>query len=298
MGRSRSGFIRQILLPCRLPVAMAMVLVLTPVTAQSQTASGGRVEAAGVVVSPAGAQVAVTSGGVRLSLHLAARAYPRNALVPVTVRLENRTRHALSTWQCLAYSLVPEVVGNDGSVQYAPVLPPPGAPFNPCPGPYLDPPVSRIVPGGVVVRQAYVMLRSLRLRATAQLRVNARQGKPTILTTPLLRVRPVSLAGPRIRLYTSTPLHVVVSPVVGAGPLLYTEYSSCLNRAGVEAQLGAVYSTWLAAKGRVFRPFRAPGCGAVREWHLFVAQVGRPVARVDYCPRRDSCIYPAAPGIL
>jgi len=295
MGRSRSGLIRQILLPCRLPVAM--VLVLTPATAQSQTAAGGRVEAAGVVVSPAGAQVAVTSGGIRLSLQLAARAYPRNALVPVMVRLENQTRRALSTGTCLAYSLVPEVVGNDGSVQYPPVLPPPGAPFSPCPGPYLHPPLSRIAPGGSLVRHVYVMLRSLRLRATAQLRVNAGQGKPTILTTPLLRVRPVSLAGPRLRLYASTALHAAISPVAGAGPLLYTQYSSCLTRAGVEDQLSAVYSTWLTAKGRVFRPFRAPGCGAVREWHLFVAQVGRPVARVDYCPRRDSCIYPAALGI-
>ncbi len=146
------------------------------------------------------------------------------------------------------------------------------------------------------MRHVYVMLRSLRLRATAQLRVNARQGKPAVVTTPLLTVRPVNLAGPRIRLYDSTPLDAVVSPVTGAGPLLYTQFSSCLTRAGVEDQLSAVYSTWLAAKSRLFRPFRAAGCGAVREWHLFVAQVGRPVARVDYCPRRDSCIYPFALG--
>lgn len=283
MGRPLSGFIRQLLLACRLPVAM--VLVLTLATARNQTAGGDSVEAA------------VASGGIKLSLQLAARAYPRNELVPVTVQLENHTRRALTMGTCLADSLVPEVVGNDGSVQYPPVLPPPGAPFSPCPGPYFHPPVSRIAPGGVVARHVYVMLRSLRLRATAQLYVNAGQVKPTVLTTPLLRVRPVSLAGPRLRLYASTPLHASVAPVVGGGPLLYTEYSSCVNRAGVEAQLGAVYSTWLAAKGWVFRPFRAPDCGAAREWHLFVAQVGRPVARVDYCPRTDRCIYPATLGI-
>ncbi len=295
-GRSLSGFIRQLLLPCRVSVGVAMMLVLTPAAARGQTAGGVSVEAAVVVDSAAGVQVAITSGGVRLSLQLAARAYPRNALVPVTVQLKNHTRRALTMGTCLADSLVPEVVGNDGSVQYPPVLPPPGAPFSPCPGPYFHPPVSRIAPGGVVVRHVYVMLRSLRLRATAQLRLNARQAKPTILTTPLLRVRPVSLAGPRLRLYASTPLHAAVSPVAGAGSLLYPEFSSCLNRAGVEDQLSAVYSTWLAGKSRVFRPFRAPGCGAVREWHLFVAQVGRPVARVDYCPRRDSCVYPFALG--
>lgn len=288
MGRPLTGFIRQTLLACRFSAVIAMVLVLTPLSARSQTAA--------VMHSAAGIQVAVTSGGVRLSLQLTSPAYPRNALAPVTVRLENHTRHALSTWQCLAYSLGPEVVGDDGSVQYPPVLPPPGAPFNPCPGPYLHPPVSLIAPGGFLVRHVYVMLRSLRLRATAQLRVNARQGKPAVVTTPLLTVRPVNLAGPRIRLYDSTPLDAVVSPVTGAGALLYTQFSSCLTRAGVEDQLSAVYSTWLAAKSRLFRPFRAPGCGAVREWHLFVAQVGRPVARVDYCPRRDSCVYPFALG--
>ncbi len=296
MGRSLPGFIRQSLLSFRLPVVMDTVLVLAAAMARIQATGGGSVQASVVMHSPAGIQVAVTSGGVRLSLQLTSRAYPRNALVPVTVRLENHTRHALSTWQCLAYSLGPEVVGDDGSVQYPPVLPPPGAPFNPCPGPYLHPPVSRIAPGGFLVRQVYVMLRSLRLRATTQLYVNARQGKPTVITTPLLQLRPMSLAGPRIRLYASPPLDAVVGPVAGAGPLLYTQFSSCLNRAGVEDQLSAVYSTWLAAKSRLFRPFRAPGCGAVREWHLFVAQVGRPVARVDYCPRRDCCIYPFALG--
>lgn len=112
-----------------------LAILLAPFLVPALPPAGTRPASSGFL------STAITTQGVRLSLTLPDNAYPKDALVPTTIRLQNLTGRTISTWDCLAYSLTAEVVGADALVKYPPVLPSPGAPWRACP---LPPPVVRI----------------------------------------------------------------------------------------------------------------------------------------------------------
>jgi hypothetical protein len=256
----------------------------------SITWPAGRTQAGPSTVGvPAGRAAAAHQ--ITLSLSLPGTAYPLDALVPVTLTLRNGTIHAVSTWDCLEASLLAQAVGSNGRPHYPPLLPPPGAPFAYCPGRGHSRRGVELAPGRRLVRHQYVMLRTPIVRGHAEIQTEPNQQKPVSIDTPLSPIRRVRGAGPTLVLHRK-PVSATVSPVPGGGPLLVSEYVHCTGRSTDRYGLSAVRGHWNTAAGTTLRPLNGLRCPAVKEWHLFVAQVGRPVARIDYCGGRG-CAYPS-----
>ncbi len=243
------------------------------------------------------ASVAVTSGGVRLSLGLPRTAYPHNALVLATVRLTNLTGRPINTWDCLRSSLGAEV-SSPGTVgvAYPPLLSPPGAPWSDCPGEMgmggmAQRQMTAIPVGQTLTRMTYVVLRDFTVRGWAQLMVKPAQMKPTLIQTPQMFIRDRRLPGPSVQVRMGSPISARVTPVPGAGPILYSEYASCYGKTPNDPfAVSATLSQWSRAPGTVLYPFHS-GCPSLAEWMIFVAQPGRPIARAYYCARHDRCAY-------
>lgn len=245
---------------------------------------------------PAGAAVttSVTQYGVTLTLTVPGRAYPANALVPTTLRLTNVSTHPIRTNDCLRSSLFTAAVKPGAPFGfrplYPPLLPPPGAPWSDCPGdqyqPKFVPNATILTPGQSITVRRDVVLRSFQIRGMAYLQT-ARLAKAAIVQTPLIVLRQVSgLSGPRVTLRYRPEVEALVRPVTGAGPILTSSWVECAHSVRERAS----FSEWTKAKGTVLDPLPAP-CARLMEWTLFVAQPGRPVAQVEYCPQHDRCDY-------
>lgn len=252
---------------------------------------GGGASTSGVTTA------ATTPGGIRLSLQLGSTAYPRDALVLATVSLTNHTGRTISTWDCLGSSLGAEVPGPGGvATSYPPLLPPPGAPWFGCPGDagmgrMAQRQMTEIPPGQTLPYLTYVVLRTLAVRGWAQLMVRAGQMKPTLIETPPIRIRETPAPGPAVRIRMGLPISARVTPVPGAGPILYSEYASCSGKTPHDPfAVSATYSQWSRAPSTVLHPFNQP-CGSLAEWMVFVAQAGRPIAHAYYCAQHDRCAY-------
>jgi len=240
--------------------------------------------------------VQTTTRQIHLSLQLQKAVYPRNALVLTTVRLTNNSARPISTWDCLRSSLGAEVPRSNGEGDlYPPLIPPPGAPWAGCPGELAMGGIRRmtttIAVSQTLTRTSYVVLRGLSVRGWAQLMTSPGQGKPTMLQTPLIHIHPAPAAGPAVRLRTGPSISVHVIPVTAGGPLLYSEYASCRTlEPNRPLTVSATFSRWYRASKTVLYPFHR-SCSSLLEWMLFVAQPGRPIARVYYCAQHDRCIY-------
>lgn len=272
--------------------------LLAALTMIASIPAGSRVSAeAGLLPTTGGPMVvSVTNGRIHLSLTLPGTTYPRNALVFTTVRLTNNTGHTINTWDCLHDSLGTAVVGPDGIQQYPPLLPPPGAPWRDCPGGMGGMGTTRqmvsISAGETITRSTYVVLRAPAVRAWASLQTAPGQGKPTLIQTPVVHIQTIAGSGPTVRIQAKPTALARVTLVPGAGPLEYSEFASCADRAhaGYPAKVSATFSQWMRVNGTVVHPFSTP-CTALGEWMLFVAQPGKPVAQVYFCARRDRCAY-------
>lgn len=273
---------------------IALLLAIGALCALPAFSPGADTSAGGT--PPSGpAMVSVTRGGIHLSLQLWSTAYPRNVLVLATIRLTNHTSGPISTWDCLRSSLSAQVFKPNSVVAYyPPLLSPPGAPWSDCPGRIGMGPMrqmTQIPAGHTLTRMTHVVLRAFAVRAWALLMVSGGQMKPTSIQTPSIQIRETAIRGPAVRILAGHAISARVSPVPGGGPILYSEYASCLGTAPNEPfNASATFSLWTHASATVLRPFTRP-CASVAEWMLFVAQPGLPVARAYYCSRHDRCAY-------
>lgn len=240
--------------------------------------------------------VSVTRDGMRLTLDLRAGTYPRNALVPVILRLTNLTSHPAGTWDCLASSLTPLVQNGRGFSRYPPILPPAGAPWPFCPGESGMGGVHRSVPiaaGATLTRHTYLILRARIIRATAQVETAPGMGKPlTLLTPPItLRVTAPGPDRPSVGISAQNPSTATVTPA-GRGPILYSEYATCQGTQGARQwiNISATLSLWMHARGNTISA-RASSCTRLTEWVLIVGQPGLPIIRAYYCRQHDLCAY-------
>lgn len=274
----------------RLPFLLILVITALPAAPAAATSVRGG--------SPPGwpSAVTITENQMRLVLQLPAAVYPRNALVPVTLRLSNLSARTVHTWDCLSASLGAMVSGPGGIDLYPDLLPAPGAPWASCPGELGMGPAARhpiaVAAGATMVRLTYIVLRAFTVRAWADLALTAGQMRTLVIQTPPIHIRRTAAAGPSVRIPADHPSPAIVTPVAGAGPIVYSEYLSCLTKSG-SFQLvnaSATFSRWTRAPGTIISAIAAP-CARLEEWVLYVAQPGLPIAQAYYCRQHDRCAY-------
>lgn len=223
-----------------------------------------------------GITVSTTLDGMRLTLSVPRRSYPRNALIRVAVRMTNRSHLTMplpylsDTGRPCAPSTV-EVFNDHYIVRYPPVVQArPGEPLPvspPCGAPGIEP--TQLRPGQTVSGSDLVILRAEDIHAT----VYARRIR---VTTPTVR----------LVLTPSQPLPVTVSQ--GAGGV----YATVRPRGTIRSRL-YVNSVWecheqgmvrVNAEGWGSQSSRRvhSGCSSPAIWYAAVGYLNRPVGVIDY----------------
>lgn len=251
-----------------------------------------------LLLTPAGStsnprvQASVTSRGVRLTLILPSRAYPRNALLRATVKVRNNSAASLTVRQpsCRADGPSPavQVLNRNGQVVFPPPLKEPPLQGTIC----MTGPPPPLLPHHILTQKFYVIARSDRIRAVIW------SGSELSMETPVVHIRLVPAQAPKLVLVTGPSVHATVSvhnPRKKQG-FLYTEWYSCpdlprqeiggttfyerVSTGGAPSVTGRVFN-WAATSGRRI----SPGCINPVEWHAAVGQLGQPVSYLDYVKR-------------
>jgi len=228
----------------------------------------------------AGSGDSAETAGVKLMLAVPKRAYPRNALVRVTVRLRNVSSHDIQLYNACPYGAIwVQVVNRHGAVVYPPAVRSPVP--QTCP-PAVATPLS---PGRAVQRRVYVIFHAERLQPVVAI--------PVSPTTPYVvgkavTVRLTRAKAPRVNLTTSTTVQATIhlGKHGGGRSALYMESELCAGGtlSAPQATGSATETTTWTKKAPeangtyVFRP----GCPAIQEWHVVVGLPGRRVAFINY----------------
>jgi hypothetical protein len=232
-----------------------------------------------------------TAHGVRLSISLRRRAFPRDALVRVILRIRNygSQSHQVIEGDCLGDSWSPEAVVLDRHGQPAGgnILPPPPIDDALCTGP----PPRLLEPGASWTLHPYVILHGAEV-----------EGQVTLDDTYTLRTPPIPLrldrqTRPTAILITTPSVHAVLrseSSVVG--PIYYSDWFTCPTPNGtlVGGQRFSEEPSPLPGGSQPFltgapmqwtqvaSPDLHPGCPHPGEWHLVFGWLNHPVGRIDY----------------
>ncbi|HLJ67065.1 MAG TPA: hypothetical protein VKX16_06870 [Chloroflexota bacterium] len=232
-----------------------------------------------------GLQVDTAVEGVEFTLLTAQRTYPRNAIVPVEVRVTNRSRRTVQivSWPpatCGWHIPYLTAVGVHGVAVSA--LP---SGFKPhCAPLYFGPAgPGTLAPGQSLSAQQYVVLITPRLRVEADVdRFNYCKPHPEYMCTPLVThvrgkvatFRLLPSRAPQATLIGSPPTSLALHPVPPGNPELWrTGWYECAGSAG---DVGGL----LTHGSRI--PLHL-GCDARHiSLHLVAGWVGRPAAVIDY----------------
>lgn len=223
-----------------------------------------------------GARASTDDGRVRLILTLPAKTYPRNALVPATIKLENHVSHVI--WYndaCPLGVLSLEVTTNQGGLVYPPAVP--GTPTPHCPRATATP----LPPGHLVQRTVLAVLRGSNIHALANL---GRGSHQSYFETPNIAVQLTTGQPPAVTL-NANPLSATLTPATPpSGPLYEAAWTGCYSSADRTGQssYGASFPEGFAAlSGNQIVP-QIKGPCAFQEWHAVAGWIGQPVATIDY----------------
>jgi hypothetical protein len=221
------------------------------------------------------------SHGLRLTLTVPRRRYPRNALIRVTLQVTNVSRHAISieSGQNFPRSYVLDSSGNAG---YDPLSPLGAESLSGPTGP--GPRYEVINRGKTITSPDYVVLRGNEISARVFL------GKLGAPSGPMITMPPVAVTlrdepAPVVHVSTSPSLQAVVTPARPmSGSMFYLDQTACATTAGT-------YETgegWVARKTAVVTPiFRdassdPSSCAGTRTWHALVGWLNHPVTYLSY----------------
>lgn len=218
-------------------------------------------------------QVSTVSHGLSLTLTIPAAGYPHDALVRITLRMQNISHGDIG----LLGSDV-QVLSTSRQVLYPPSVPPTIEPKGVKPTAPL-----RFHPGQVTVEHEYIVLRGPYVRARVWLGKLGKRYVPPFTQRPAVVTRPV-----RITLLQGEPptITVTISPMVSAevhpvrpetGPLLYALSYLCTQADGATIGGGA---EWARARSRHIAIVDTV-CASL-ELHLVAGWLNRPVATIDY----------------
>jgi len=210
-------------------ICILPLLLLTPLLPVS-TARGD---------SDPGRHAATTAHGLQVSLSLPRGAYPRDALVPVLVRLQNLSHRSIPVTQerdqqCTVTLPWVHVMTHNGQIVYPPFLP--GGPFPHCP---IIRPIT-LRPGQVIQKQVLLILRDRYVQAGVTF-AGTRCCRDTNVVTRPLAIRFTFEPHPRAVLHVSPRAEVDIEPGSPAqkGRLYYDEGWACRFSGGSEVTTGA-----------------------------------------------------------
>jgi hypothetical protein len=224
------------------------------------------------------AQSTVVAHGVRLSVATSKNAYPRDALIRTSIRLDNLSQHVVKlALQCSSGFLEAQAVSRSGGVRYPPLFKEGYGPALPC---KIGTPPRAVPPGHSIIRTQYVILRTHRLRAVADL---GRVGMPLLVMTPPLVLRFTPSTPPLASLISAPRLKAKIVPSTSGqrGPLLYQESVLCGSGSSGLVTGGSVTTSWhrrFARRSYLFYP----SCSVPLQWHIVAGWVNQPVALIDY----------------
>ncbi len=214
---------------------------------------------------------ALSVNGIKLTLSLPQQVYPLDALVRVTVRIQNAGQHTVLTWigdGCTSTNPSIEVFGGRGRL------------MDQGPSIEYDNPGCRAVfgqpfpPGRVVVRRVFAVLRGPYLRAALAVGKNL-HGQDV---SAKLAVRLAAGAAPTVTVdQTGEPAATVSRPPGATGPLYYSGSALCGTAADPQpTQVNLLWSS-------VSSPLHS-GCLQTREWHGLAGYLNYPVVPIDWKP--------------
>lgn len=232
-----------------------------------------------------GESVHVVGHGVRLSLTVPRRKYPRDALVRVTVQVRNISRHTVAIAPTICgpgYTSV-AVTSPHGQVVYPPAVPSALPSCGSADGLPL-----RLNPGQGLREKVFAILRGDRVSAVAHVRVNRRSATVKSITAgpitlTLTHGRPPHV---RVRITPRWGMEADVKPVDSSqsGSPYYIESSLCPSGNGRTGPLGmgGGMVNWTRAPRPEQGEFRfLAGCTDPMAWSLVVGWLDQPVVQVD-----------------
>lgn len=223
-------------------------------------------------------QVDSVSHGLKLSLILAQRSYPENALVRVGVRVENVSAGTALLQQPTLCSLNPEVevVAANHKILYPPAVQ--GGKPATC-----SPRRSslHLLPGHHMLWHVLVILRANRLRVVVLLQGHG-EVKGRLMSVSLTADPP-----PRVTIRTTPTVYAEVHPPGSVdGYMYYNQWWRC-RTFGTPQKAGGTLTTglgptFLATSASRLVPDWDPTCSSFREWHAVVGWLNQPAATINY----------------
>lgn len=222
-----------------------------------------RVEAARV----SAVSVVVVTHGVKLSLRIPRRTYPKNALVTVTVRLQNVSRHTV----LVSVDNYPDAIVLDSARQevYAARDPLLDQALFELHGPGPRPPM-KLRPHRVLVAPYFVILRGPLLQAVAMV---GERGKEHSIQGPTLPLTLTDEAPPTVTVGETPTIHATITPPPGvSAPPYFIEQIQCTGNGTISAGRG-----WQAANTNVLTPEFPSDCITPHKWIAVAGWLNYPV---------------------
>jgi hypothetical protein len=220
--------------------------------------------------------VSAVAHGVKLTLTVPRREYPRNALIRAKLSLENISAEAVPVLGArfpacrYQYWAAARVLTKGGKAVYPPIVSPDE--FISC-GPLMFP--LQLRPGETLRNTVFLVLRGSHIQGFTAL---GTEQEPIEVETPITTVRLTRKSSPHIRLQTSPVLEAVLrgQAHVRQARLYYYEWASC--RDGEPRTMD-----WTPFSIRKARTYSfTPGCENPSEWHLAAGWLNYPIAQVDW----------------
>ncbi len=215
-------------------------------------------------------RVDTISHHVRLSLIVPKQTYPQNALVRVTVQVQNLSRHlmdlrATSGRFCPTTSPGIQVLNATGTVVYPPQV----DSYSICTPKPSD---AILRPGHVIERRLLVILRARYLQAVVTIGAG--------IESAIVPLTLVSGSPPPLAVSHGPSPHIDIARQAGDhGPLHYFQVTEC-RTANSDTVKGSLH--WLTSRSRTNSSRLYPDCNPATSWHVTAGYVNQPVATVDY----------------
>jgi len=215
----------------------------------------------------------IVTHGVKLSVSVPRRTYPENALVNVTVRLQNLTPHNVFMSGNNGFSVA--VLDSGHHLVYSADSPFMDASFFAQMG-MRRPPVT-LRPHRTTARSIFVIMRGPFLQAQVIL-VARGKSKHQVMGTDLLPLTLTHEPAPTVVVSGSPLIHAAITPPPGVFTLPYVvEQTQCISNGISSTRRG-----WDAAPGNDLVPVFPLDCISGRKWMAYAGWVNHPIAEVDY----------------
>lgn len=217
----------------------------------------------------------VVKQGVRVTVSLPQRSYPRNALVRVWIGARNVSNHTIYVPESCAGPSNPHitVLTGTGHIVFPPLIPTP-APSGPVVMGCMAAKPIPLKPGHSLHWRQDAVLRGTQIMAHIGLGNARSYGHSSRWITGRLRVQLTPPDAPTITIHSAPSTTIDVTSTSGSGPFVVNDWWFC---PGDDRLNGPNERTTTIAGSTISVP-----CSRPTEWHGVVAQIGHSLAQFDY----------------